>query len=134
MKASARLLIDSGPIMRQLRGHQPSIQLLRQARGTVRLAISAITRVEVRARMQEYEQYTTQKLLSRFLTYEVDAEIADLAGDLIAHSRTRSLLSLPDAVIAATALVEGLTLITYNTAHFERVRGLRLYSLPEDAR
>jgi predicted nucleic acid-binding protein len=128
----ARLLIDTGPVVRQLRGHQPTIQLLRQARGSERLTISAITRLEVRARMHEYERYDTQKLLSRFLTYSVSSDIADLAGDLIAHSRQRSLLSVPDAVIAATALLERLTLVTYNVAHFAPVRGLRLYSLPQE--
>ena len=125
-----RLLIDTGPVVRQLRGHQPTVQLLRQVRGNERLAVSAITRLEVYAGMQEYERYDTRKLLSRFLTYSVSPDIADLAGELIARSRTRSLLSVPDAVIAATALLERLTLVTYNVAHFAQVGGLSLYSLP----
>ena len=129
----ARLLVDTGPIVRQLRGHQPTIRLLRQARGGERLAISAVTRLEVYAGMYEDERYDTQKLLARFLTYSVLPDVADLAGELVARSRTRNLLSLPDAIIAATALLAGLPLITYNVAHFALVRGLRLYSLPEDA-
>ena len=128
----ARLIIDTGPVVHQLRGHQPTIQLLRQARGSERLAISTITRLEVCAGMYEDERYSTRKLLSRFLSYSVSPAIADLAGELVARSRTRNSLSVPDAVIAATALLEGLTLVTYNVAHFAPIRGLRLYSLPQE--
>jgi len=130
MKKVASVLVDTGLILGQLRDHQPSIQLLREFRRSDLLAISAVTRLEVRARMHEHERYYTQKLLSRFVTFDVDSKIADLAGDLIARSRSQSLLSIPDAMIAATALLEGLTLVTYNVAHFAQVGGLSLYSLP----
>ena len=101
-------------------------------RGNERLAISAITRLEVYAGMYEDERYGTRRLLSRFLTYSVSPNIADLAGELIARSRTRGLLSVADAVIAATALLERLTLVTYNVAHFAPVSGLSIYSLPQE--
>ena len=133
MTQVARVLVDTGPILRQLRNHQPTIQLLRELRRGDRLGISVITRIEVRARMHEHERYDTQKLLARFVTFDVATDIADLAGDLIARSRTSSLLSLPDAIIAATALLGGLTLVTYNVAHFAQVRGLSFYSpLPDN--
>jgi predicted nucleic acid-binding protein len=82
--------------------------------------------------MYRDERYATQKMLSRFVTLDIDSDIADLADDLIARSRTRGVLSLPDAVIAATALLKRLTLVTYNVAHFAQVSGLSLYSLPQD--
>ena len=132
MTQVARVLVDTGPILRQLRNHQPTIQLLRELRRGDRLGISVITRIEVRARMHEHERYDTQKLLARFVTFDVATDIADLAGDLIARSCTSSLLSLPDAIIAATALLGGLTLVTYNVAHFAQVRGLSFYSLLPD--
>lgn len=128
----ARTLVDTGPVLRQLRGHQPTIQLLRQIGRSDRIAISAVTRVEVRAGMRVDERYATQRLLARFITYSVEPQIADLAGDLIARSRSQGLLSFPDAIIAATASIEGLTLLTYNVTHFAQVRGLSLYSLPFD--
>jgi predicted nucleic acid-binding protein len=64
--------------------------------------------------------------------YHISPDIADLAGELIARSRTRSHLSVPDAVVAATALLERLTLVTSNVAHFAQVSGLNLYSLPQE--
>jgi predicted nucleic acid-binding protein len=132
MKTAASVLVDTGLILGQLRDHQPTIHLLRELRRSDQLAISAVTRLEVRARMHEHERYYTQKLLSRFVTFAVDSRIADLAGDLTARSRSQSLLSLPDAMIAATALLEGLTLVTYNVAHFAPIRGLSLHVFPRN--
>lgn len=40
--------------------------------------------------------------------------------------RTRYSIKLPDAVIAATALTHGLTLMTRNLADFERINGLNV--------
>lgn len=132
MTKAAAVLVDTGPVLRQLRSHQPTIRLLRELGRREHLGISAITRLEVHAGMYRDERYATQKILSRFVTFDIDSDIADLAGDLMARSRTRSVLALPDAVIAATALLKGLTLITYNVAHFSPINGLSLYSLPQE--
>lgn len=132
MTKRAVVLVDTGPVLRQLRNHQPTIRLLRELGRREHLGISAITRLEVHAGMYRDERYTTQKILSRFVTFDIDSDIADLAGDLMTRSRTRGVLSLPDAVIAATALLKGLTLVTYNVAHFAQVGGLSLYSLPQE--
>jgi predicted nucleic acid-binding protein len=46
--------------------------------------------------------------------------------------RLKNKIKLPDAVIAATALVKGLTLITRNTIDFEKIKGIKIinpYSL-----
>jgi len=63
----------------------------------------------------------------------VDRQIADRAGDLIRQSRDRRVaLDVPDAIIAATALANGLTLVTLNPADFEGIAGLSLAPLPEE--
>ena len=55
--------------------------------------------------MQEHERYKTQKLLSRFVTFDMGEDIADRAGDFIQRHQGRGIaLSVPDAIIAATAL------------------------------
>jgi predicted nucleic acid-binding protein len=74
-----------------------------------RLSVSAITRLEVHAGMQPDERYATNKLLSRFITYDMNRELADRAGDLVRESQDRHVsLDVPDAIIAATALTHGL--------------------------
>lgn len=58
--------------------------------------------------------------------------VADLLVDtdiFIDHLRGATELRLPDAIIAATALVHGLQLSSRNAKDFERVRGLRLRAL-----
>jgi predicted nucleic acid-binding protein len=39
-------------------------------------------------------------------------------------------LGLADAIIAATCLIHGLTLVTYNVADFEKIPGLAFETLP----
>jgi len=123
----ARYLLDSGVIIRHLRGHPAAVRLLRGLGKRERLAVAAVTRLEIHAGMREHERYKTQKLLSRFVTLDMDAEIADRAGDYIRKYRGQGVaLSIPDAIIAATAIQYGLTLVTFNPKDFP-MPGLSLF-------
>lgn len=129
----SRLLLDTGPVILHLRGHQRTVQLIRGLSPGNRLAISAVTRLEVRARMLPAERFVTQKLLSRFVCYDFDRDIADRAGDLLNSLRQQNItVAVPDMMIAATALVHNLTLVTLNRAHFAVVPGLSIYPLPTE--
>jgi len=129
----ARYLLDSGVVIRHLRGQKRIVQWLRGLGKMGRLSIAAVTRLEVHAGMLPAERYATQKLLSRFVTCDLDREIADRAGDMIHEGREKGInISVPDAIIAATAVSCNLTLVTLNKAHFETIPGLNLYPLPED--
>ena len=127
----ALYLLDTGILIRHLRGQRATVRLLRALGGKSRLAVCAVSRTEIGARMLPHERQDTRRLLSRLETIPVDHTIADRAGDLIrrAHSQGRS-LHLGDALIAATAARRGLTLITLNVRHFVGL-GLSLYPLPE---
>ncbi len=128
----ANYLLDTGIVIRHLRGQRRVVQLLRGFGALGRLSITTVTRLEVHAGMSPEEKYATQKLLSRFVTFDMDRDIADRAGD---HIRENSLhgisLSVPDAIIAATAVKHGLTLVTLNRGDFEGIPGLSLASIPE---
>ncbi len=65
------------------------------------------------------------RLLAPFREVDVDRAIAERAGRIARESGTR----LPDALIAATALERGLSVVTRNRKHFEPIRGIRLRSL-----
>ena len=127
----ARYLLDTGLVIRHLRGERRIVRLLRGLGKKERLVISSITRIEVLAGMHPEERYQTRKLLSRFLNYDVTKEVADRTGNLLSEYRQRGqTLQLPDTIIAATALQHQLTLITLNPKDFP-FRGLSLYPLPE---
>jgi predicted nucleic acid-binding protein len=132
----AAYLVDTGLLLRHLRGQRNAVRLLAGLGKMGRLSVSAITRLEVHAGMRPDERYATNKLLSRFVTCDVDREVADRAGELIrkrSESRDRRVpLGVPDAIIAATALTHGLTLVTLNRADFEDIPGISLASLPEE--
>jgi len=58
-------------------------------------------------------------LLNSMTTLSVNKFIADRAGRMIyKHARQGFHISFPDALIAATALEHGLTLVTTNVKHF----------------
>ncbi len=88
-----------------------------------RLAYSVVTRCELLAGAGDDDRAVRQ-LLGPLREHVVDRRVADEAGRLRARLRIRT----PDALIAATALVHGITLLTRNTADFRRVPDLRLRS------
>ncbi len=76
--------------------------------------------------------HATQKLLARLATLDLDREIADRAGDLIAAGkRAGQSLSVPDAIIAATAIGHRLALVTLNQGDFRHIAGLSLFDMDE---
>lgn len=95
---------------------------------TGRVGVASITRLEIFAGMHPDEKFATKKLLSRFVTYDLDKETADRAGELIYQARTQQAgLSVPDAIIGATAVHHNLTLVTLNPSDFTNIPNLRLY-------
>jgi tRNA(fMet)-specific endonuclease VapC len=126
----ATYLLDTGMVLRHLRGQRPAVQLLRGLAKQGRLAITSITCLEVHAGMHSEERYVTQKLLARLATINLDREIADRAGDLIATGRRSGQpISVPDAIIAATAIGHRLTLVKLNKGDFLHITGLSLYPI-----
>ncbi|MEO6228949.1 MAG: type II toxin-antitoxin system VapC family toxin [Ferruginibacter sp.] len=86
------------------------------------LVISIISKIEVLGFNGDVSEL---KRLRDFIglatTFFVDDAIADKTIEL----RKAHKIKTPDAIIAATALVYGLTLITRNTADFKNIDGLQ---------
>ena len=129
----AGYLLDTGVVLRHLRGQRRMVSFLRNLGKSERLSIATVTRLEVHAGMKHDERYTTQKFLSRLAVYDLDRTIADKAGDLIAaNSKSGRILGVPDAIIAATAISNNLTLVTLNPTDFRNITGLSMHTLDED--
>jgi hypothetical protein len=113
----ADLLVDTDIFVDHLRGAR---ELSARAH---RLHYSVITRAELVAGNSATD--LVNRLLSAFREIPVDRSIAERAGRI----RRESGIRLPDALIAATALEHGLSLVTRNRSDFENVRQLRLWAL-----
>lgn len=92
---------------------------------------SLFTRFEI---MRGYKEKRAVKLQSRFDSFcqhsiilPLSADILNLAADVWAEARaTWNPHSDADVLIAATALHNGLTLVTGNTSHFNWISGLNV--------
>ncbi len=112
-------LLDTNVLIKQLRGdpRPPRLVLELAQRGSV--YISTVTRTEIMAGMHPHEEDKTFTLLESLDLLIVDRTVADQAGRFIyQQARLGFKLALSDALIAATAKVENLTIVTTNVKHF----------------
>jgi predicted nucleic acid-binding protein len=116
------LLLDTDVLVDSLRGAR------RLVAGDIALAYSVVTLCELFAGT-DTDEGVVRVLLSPFTPIDVDVEIAERAGRIRRVTRLRT----PDALIAATAVVHGLALVTRNLRDFGRVTGLSLRD-PESLR
>lgn len=98
-----------------------------------RVCLSVITFAEIRRGIQEMPAGPRREALTSWLQDElparfegrildVDRVVAEAWGTLMAaSSKVGANLSAMDAFLAATAEVHGLTLVTRNTRHFEKL-------------
>ncbi len=109
-------LVDTDVLVDHLRGS-------RALEPPFPVAYSVVTRAELFGR--ENEEDRVRNLLAPMREIPVDRVIAERAGRL-----RREGLRMPDALIAATALEGGLSLLTRNARDFERVHGLQIAAPP----
>lgn len=120
-------LLDTGVLINCLRGNEKALALFDELAAAAELHISAVTYLEMIAGMHPREQEITYDLLHACLVRPIDEVVAEQAGRLIARHRAQgAILAVPDAAIAATALLNGLSLVTYNAKHFP-IAELALY-------
>ncbi len=111
----ADLLVDTDVCVDHLEGTR---RLPRRGR----VGYSVITRAELLAGDPAHEA-AIRRLLAGMDELVVDRRVAERAGAL-----RRVGLRLPDALIAATALVHNVTLLTRNAKDFRKAPGLRVRS------
>jgi predicted nucleic acid-binding protein len=112
----AELLVDTDVCIDHLEG-------TKRLPARSRLGYSVITRAELLAGSTDDDEPNVKRLLAGMDELPVDRRVAETAGHL---RRQLPSLRMPDALIAATALVHSLTLHTKNTKDFRRVPKLRL--------
>jgi predicted nucleic acid-binding protein len=118
-------VVDTSILIDVLRGEPAARIALRDARQTGPLHASEVTRLEVLAGMRPREEAATRTLFEALIWHPLDAQIAEVAGDLgrrwlPAHRGIDS----ADLAIAATAFALEARLYTVNIKHFPMFDGL----------
>ncbi len=105
---------------------QPRHGFLRQMITEQKHFVSDITKLEVLG----YHKLTEKDRNDLAYFFDV-SRVINISPDLIEKAitlRQSRRMSLADAIIAATALVNNLTLVTRNTADFKNIPGLKLFN------
>ncbi len=91
------------------------------------LYISSVTEFEVVNGATQSHLEFWDGMLPRFTILSFDSKTARQAADIVAQLKTkRKTIDKPDLFIAATAVVNGLTLDTLNIKHFIHIDSLQL--------
>lgn len=114
-------LLDSNII---IYAAQPEHEHLRSFISAHSPQVSAISYVEVLG----YHQLTAQQrqYFERFFQVAHPLPISQAVLDRAVTLRQQRRMTLGDAIMAGTALIHGLTLVTHNTADFQWIRELPL--------
>ena len=123
----AEALIDSDVLIDAARGHLEARAFLNDQNRTFHLQISTISAMELIVGCRnKIELSQTKRFLDPVRILPVDPNISDTAYSLIQTFTLSHGLMIPDALIAATALENGLTLLTKNTRHFQMIPKLEV--------
>jgi len=91
------------------------------------LPCSVITAAElIQGSRNKNEQRNVEKLLSKIELVPLNTQIGTIMLELMKKYYLSHGLQIPDALIAATAIEEALTLVTSNVKHFSFIKGLKL--------
>lgn len=112
-------LLDSDVLIWVFRGKEEIIRKISQLKDESPLAISVISIAEIFKNIFPSELTIVEDYLEQHIIFEVDQKIAKIAG-LYWQQYNKQLknLSLTDCLIAGTANVNDLTLVSLNTKHF----------------
>lgn len=107
-------LVDTNVLVLAIRSRQGTWELPRDlVAGGATLSCSVITLAEIYAGMRPHEKERTEQLLVELAAHPVTTEIARYAGLLKNERQARGqTLSLPDTLIAATAIAHKLVMVT----------------------
>ncbi len=121
------ILLDTNIIVDYLRNYGPAVKFFRAISKDEEILFSAITESELLTGSANNDNVAREKLLhflNNMTKVSLNNPVAMFAGDI----RRENGLSLPDAIIAATALAHNAELMTRNVKDFRNVPELRVRS------
>ena len=129
---STLTIVDTDILIDAARQVREAVACLADIEQGSALAISAITQMELLVGCRnKTELRHTERFLQRFQVLKLNEPISDLAIDLLRQYRLSHGLAIPDALIAATAIVWNQSLISKNQRDYSFIKGLQLLPYPE---
>ncbi len=120
-------LIDTDVLIDAARGYPEASAFLREQHQTFRIQISIISAMELAVGSRNSTELSeTKRFLEPVRIIPVDTDVSNEAYKLIETFTLSHGLAIPDALIAATAIRNGLTLLTKNTRHFQMIPDLQV--------
>jgi tRNA(fMet)-specific endonuclease VapC len=122
------VLCDTNVIIEFFKGNLQVVQQLQKI-GQPAIAISAITQAELYfGALDKKELRRIQKSLESIQTYPITTGISDQFLRLMMTYCLSHHLSIPDALIAATAIEHQVPLYTLNLKDFRFIAGLQIFA------
>ncbi|MCG6138179.1 MAG: type II toxin-antitoxin system VapC family toxin [Nostoc sp. LLA-1] len=122
------ILCDTNILIEFYKNNTAIIQELRQI-GIHQLAISVITRAELYyGAINKNELNRIQQHLDILQNIPIEQPISEKFIQLMAQYSLSHKLTIPDALIAATAIIHNISLYTLNRKDFRFIQGLNIYN------
>lgn len=112
-------LLDTNIVLEAFWGKKPSADLVKTWIKKGKIALSTITIAEVLSKASKEEREKLKLLTSKFGALPVDEVVAEIAGHYrLQFSRKKKRVYLLDCLIAATAKLYNLKLVTKNNQNY----------------
>jgi len=129
---SDSVMVDTDVLIDAGRNRGDAVACLEQIEHQASLTISVVSQMElILGCRNKAELRTLDKFLLRFRVVKLNDQISDVAVDLLRRYRLSHGLWIADALIAATALSQGIPLVTENERDYRFIAGLHLLPYPQ---
>ena len=121
------VLVDTNVIIEAFKGAQETIELLERT-GLKNLVASTITQMELYiGALNKNELNLIRNRLRNIKILDINKKISQKSAELVYNYSKSHNLDIPDSIIAATALIHNIPLLTYNLRDFRFIPDLNLY-------
>lgn len=127
-----KYLLDTNTCIKYLNGKSESIRRHVEKNHPEDITICSVVKAELfygsmKSKYPEQNLQKQKRFLNRFVSYPFDDETAEIYGNIRSKlEKAGTPVGPNDLMIAATALVRNIILVTHNTREFNRIEGLLL--------
>jgi predicted nucleic acid-binding protein len=125
------IVIDTDIIIDAGRDVREAVDCLKKMERQSKLAVSAITQMELLTECRDkIEVRRIERFLQRFQRLKLTEAVSDIAINLLLQYRLSHGMTIPDALIAATAIALDQFFVSKNQRDFYFIKGLKLLNYP----